>query len=169
MSLSITSAFRLRNKLKERIKRLSEISGRADVTKPEGTDENTAIFEGKTFKETIEEVSVLMSSLRDFNVAIDKSNSINKESLINLESIKAEIAFYEGITQKVRSAPIYSYEYNAEGGRDKIKLEALLSQKDIVKHLNSLKKKKDDIEEKLNYSNMETQVNFDQNIITSLL
>ena len=169
MSLSITSAFRLRNKLKERIKRLSEITGRADVTKPEGTDENTAIFEGKTFKETISEVSVLMSNLRDFNIAIDISNSINKESLIKLESIKAEIAFYESITQKVRNAPLYSYEYNAEGGRDKIKLEALLSQKDIVKHLNLLKKKKDDIEEKLNYSNMETQVNFDQNIITSLI
>jgi len=42
MSLSIASAFRLRNKLKERIKRLTDIAGRAAVTKPEGTEENTA-------------------------------------------------------------------------------------------------------------------------------
>ena len=169
MSFSMTSAFRLRNKLKERIKRLSEITGRADVTKPEGTEENTAIFDGKTFKDTTEQVSILMNVLRDFNIAIDKANSVNKEALINLESLKAEIAFYENITQKVRNAPLYSYEYNAEGGRDKIKQEALLSQKDIVAHLESLKKKKDDIEEKLTKSNIETQVNFDQNYIINIL
>jgi hypothetical protein len=169
MSLSITSAFRLRNKLKERIKRLSEIAGRADVTKPEGTEENKAIFDGKTFKETIAEVSVLMNILRDFNIAIDKSNSVNKEALISLESLKAEIAFYENITQKVRNAPLFSYEYNAEGGRDKIKQDALLSQNEIVIHLDELKKKKDNIEEKLAQSNFETQVVFDQSIITKLL
>ena len=169
MSLSIASAFRLRNKLKERIKRLSEIAGRADAAKPEGTDENTAIFDGKTFKETIAEVSVLMAVLRDFNTAIEKSNAVNKEALINLESLKAEIAFYESITQKIRNAPLYSYEYNAEGGRDKIKQEPLLSQKEIVAHLESLKKKKDCIEEKLAESNIKTQVDYDQNIINKLL
>ena len=169
MSLSIASAFRLRNKLKERIKRLSEIANRAEAVKPEGTDENTAIFDGKTFNETIDEVSVLMAALRDFNIAIDKANSVNKEELINLESLKAEIAFYESITQKVRSAPLYSYEYNAEGGRDKIKQEALLSQKKVVVHLDSLKKRKDEIEEKLAKSNIETQVDFDQNAIAKLL
>ena len=165
----MASAFRLRNKLKERIKRLSDISGRADATKPEGTDENTAIFDGKTFRETIAQVSVLMAVLRDFNIAVDKSNSVNKEALISLESLKAEIAFYENITQKVRSAPLFSYEYNAEGGRDKIRQEALLSQKEIVAHLDSLKKKKDGIEEKLGHSNIETLVDFDQSIITKLL
>jgi len=165
----MTSAFRLRNKLKERIKRLSEITGRADIVKPEGTEENTAIFDGKTFKDTTEQVSILMNVLRDFNIAIDKANSVNKEALINLESLKAEIAFYENITQKVRNAPLYSYEYNAEGGRDKIKQEVLLSQKDIVAHLEALKKKKDDIEENLTKSNIETQVNFDQNYIINIL
>jgi hypothetical protein len=169
MALSIASAFRLRNKLKERIRRLSEITNRADATKPEGTDENTTIFDGKTFKETIAEVSVLMNVLRDFNIAIDKSNSANKEALINLETLKAEIAFYENITQKVRNIPLFTYEYNAEGGRDKIKQEALLSQKEIVEYLDSLKKRKDDIEEKLAQSNFETQVDYDQNIINKLL
>ena len=169
MSLSISSAFRLRNKLKERIKRLSEIAGRAEATKPEGTDENTAIFDGKTFKETIAEVSALMNVLCEFNIAIDKANSVNKEALINLESLKAEIAFYENITQKVRNAPLFSYEYNAEGGRDKVRQEPLLSQKDIVAYLDSLKKRKDAIEEKLAEANINTQVDFDQNSITLLL
>ena len=169
MALSIASAFRLRNKLKERIKRLSDISGRAEATKPEGTEENKALFDGKTFRETIAQVSVLMAALRDFNIAIDRANSVNKEALIRLESLKAEIAFYEGITQKVRNAPLYSYEYNAEGGRDKIKQEALLSQKDIVAHLDSLKKMKDGLEEQLAKSNIETQVDCDQDSIAKLL
>ena len=169
MSLNIAGAFRLRNKLKERIKRLSDLALGAETTKPEGTDENTAIFDGKTFKETIAQVSVLMAALRDFNIAIDRANLKNKEALINMESLKAEIAFYENITQKVRGAPLYSYEHNAEGGRDKIKQEALLSQKDIVAHLESLKKKKDSMEEQLAKSNIETQVEYDQNTIAKLL
>jgi len=169
MSLSIASAFRLRNKLKERIKRLSDLADRAEASKPEGTDENTALFDGKTFREIIAQVSVLMATLRDFNIAIDKANAKNKAALINVESLKAEIAFYEHINHKVRNAPLYSYEPNAEGGRDKIKQEALLSQQEIVAHLDSLKKRKDDIEEQLAQSNIETQVDFDQNVISQLL
>ena len=169
MALSIASAFRLRNKLKERIKRLTESAARAEAAKPEGTEENLAVFDGKTFKETIEQVSLLMAILRDFNIAVDKSNLVNKEALITLESVKAEIAFYETVAGKVRSAPLYSWEHNAEGGRDKIKQEPLLSQKELVAHLDSLKKKKDDIEDRLAESNIKTLVNFDQSIITGLL
>ena len=169
MSLNIASAFRLRNKLKEKIKRLTEISGRADVTKQDGTEENKAIFDGKTFNETIDEVSALMGTLRDFNIAIDKANLKNKDDLISLESLKAEIAFYETITYKVRNAPLFSYEYNAEGGRDKIKQELLLSQKKVIEHLASIKKRKDAIEEKLAKSNIETAVEFDPDVINKLL
>ena len=169
MSINIASAFRLRNKVKERIKRLSDIAMRADVTKPEGTEENTAVFDGKIFSETIEEISLLMTTLRDFNIAIEKANCVNREDLISLESLKAEISFYESISQKVRNAPQHSYEYNAEGGRDKIKLELLLSQKNVISHLDALKKKKDSIEEKLAKSNMEVLVDYDQNIINKLL
>ena len=169
MVLNIASSFRLRNKLKERIKRLTEIAGGADVTKPEGTEENRAIFDGKTFDETIDEVSVLMTTLRDFNLAIDKANLVNKGDLISLESLKAEISFYEYITQKVRKAPLFSYEYNSEGGRDKVKQDLLLSQKKVIDHLSSIKKKKDEIEEKLAKSNIETKVDFDADVINKLI
>jgi len=169
MSMSIASAFRLRNKLKERIKRLTETADRADLTKPEGTDENVAAFDGKTFKETVAGISLLMTVLRDFNIAIDKANCTNKELLINVESLKAEIAFYESIARRIRGTSLYSYEPNAEGGRDKIRHEPILSQKEIIAHLDSLKKKKDAIEEKLSESNIRTLVDFDQEVISSLL
>ena len=169
MSLNIASAFRLRNKMKERIKKLSDIVQRAEITKQIGTLENTATFDGRTFSETVEEVSLLMAVLRDFNVAIDKANEVNRENLIGLETLKAEIAFYELITRKIRGAPPFIYEHNKEGGHDKIEVEFLLDQKVIVSHLESLRKKKDDIEEKLASSNFKTEVNFDKNIIEKLL
>jgi len=48
-------------------------------------------------------------------------------------------------------------------------MEHLLDQKVIVSHLERLKKKKDDIEEKLASSNFKTEVNFDKSIIENLL
>jgi hypothetical protein len=63
--LSIHSAFRLRNKLKEQIKKLTDQTRLVKVTKPAGTPENTAIFDGKTYGETIVAVSLLMTTLRD--------------------------------------------------------------------------------------------------------
>jgi hypothetical protein len=169
MELNITSAFRLRNKLKERIKKLSEIAAEAEVVKQSGTSENTAVFDGKAFNEVVAEISIIMNTLRDFNIAIDKANRVNREDLITLESTKAEIAFYDSISQKLREASPVTYEYNKEGGRDKIEMEFLLDQRHIVSHLESLKKKKDDIEEKLSFSNFSTRVDFDRNAIERLL
>ena len=169
MGLNIATAFRLRNKLKEKIKRLSEIVQRAEVTKQAGTNENTAVFDGLTFNSTIDQVKLLMATLRDFNLAIDKANEVNRTDLITLETLKAEMAFYDTVAQKVRKAQPFTYEYNAEGGRDKIEMELLLDQKSIVSHYENLKKQKDDIEEKLATSNSNTQVDFDRKIIDKLL
>jgi hypothetical protein len=168
-NLTIASAFRLRNKLKEKIKKLTTQINRADAVKDAGTAENTSIFDGKTFSETIKVADRLMSALRDLNIAIDTSNVINREDLITLETTKAAIALYEDVADKCRSADKVRYEYNAAGGRDKIELESLLDQKTIVNQLDTLKKTKDDIEEKLADSNFKTLVNFDPSTIKDLL
>jgi hypothetical protein len=169
MVLTITSAFRLRNKLKEKISKLTSLTSGAEITKPVGKEENTVVFDGKTFKETISAVCLLMETLRDFNLAIEKANTVNKEDLITLESLKAEIAFYESLAGKFRRIEKFSYEYNASGGQDKIELEPVLDQKAIVSRLDELKKKKDEIEERLAGSNFKTVVEFDQARINKLL
>jgi hypothetical protein len=169
MGLTIASAFRLRNKLKERIKELTKACGGASVTKTLGTAENTAGFDGKSFADSIASVSLLMSTLRDFNLAIEKANTVNKEDLITLETLKAEIVFYDTIVGKIRRAEQFDYEYNPDGGRDKIELELVLDQQTVVARYKELKKKKDKIEEKLAASNFAVQVNFDQEIINRLL
>jgi len=169
MAINIASAFRLRNKMKERIKKLSDILYGASITKKTGTVENTSALDGRTFKETVEQMCLLMAALRDFNIAIDKANQVNREDLISLESLKAEMAFYDSITQKMRRAPDFYTEYNKEGGAVEIEAEFLLDQKTAISHLESLRKKKDDIEEKLGSSNYKTEVLFDINTIEKLL
>jgi hypothetical protein len=169
MALTITSSFRLRNKLKEKIGKLTSLTGSAEITKPADKEENTVVFDGKTFKETISAVCLLMTTLRDFNLAIEKANAVNKEDLITLESLKAEIAFYESIAGKFRRVEKYTYEYNSSGGRDKIELEPVLDQTAIVSRLDELKKKKDEIEERLANSNFKTVVEFDRARINKLL
>jgi len=169
MALTIAQAFRLRNKLKEKIKNLTSQTYIADITKPAAKEENTTVFDGRTFNETIAAVSLLMATLKDFNLAIEKANGINKDNLISLESLKAEIAFYESVTEKFRRVEKFSFEFNASGGRDKIELEPVLNQKEIVSRLDELKKQKDEIEEHLAESNFKTIVEFDQALISKLL
>jgi hypothetical protein len=169
MSLNIASAFRLRNKLKEGIKELTKACERASVTKALGTAENTAGFDGKSFADSVAQASLLMSTLRDFNLAIEKANVVNKEDLITLETLKAEIAFYDKMVDKVRGAEKFDYEDNPDGGRDKIELEPVLDQQAVVARCKELKKKKDTVEEKLLNSNFTVQVDFDQERINRLL
>jgi predicted DNA-binding protein len=56
MGLTIASAFRLRNKLKERIKELTNACERASVTKARGKAENTTNFDGKSFADTVTKI-----------------------------------------------------------------------------------------------------------------
>jgi hypothetical protein len=168
-ALTIASAFRLRNKLKERIKKLSGQISRAEAVKDAGEAENTAVFDGKTFTETIQTAGALMADLRDLNLAIDRANSVNKADLITLESLKAEIALYEDIAGKCRMAEKVRYEFNAAGGRDKIELEPVLDQNSIVSRLDDLKNLKDGIEERIGDTNFKTPVSFDANAVRKLL
>jgi hypothetical protein len=169
MGINIASAFRLRNKLKERIKELTKACGRASVTKALGTTENTAGFDGKSFADSVVHVSLLMSTLKDFNLAIEKANTVNKEDIITLETLKAEIAFYDAMVDKIRRAEKFDDGYNFDGGRNKIELELVLGQQAVVARRKDLKKKKDTVEEKLANSNFAVQVDFDQERINRLL
>jgi len=169
MGLNIASAFRLRNKLKERIKELTKSCERASMTKPVGTGENTAAFDGKSFTDSIARVSLLMATLKDFNLVIEKANAVNKEDLIALETVKAEFAFYDTLVTRIRGTEKFEYEYNPEGGRDKVELEMVLDQQTVVNHHRELKRKKDSLEEKLANSNYNVKVDFDQEVINKLL
>jgi len=83
--------------------------------------------------------------------------------------LKAEIAFYDTIIGRIRSAEKFDYGYNLDGGRDKTEMELVLNQQMVVAHRKELKRKKDVAEEKLANSNFTVQVNFDEERINRLL
>jgi hypothetical protein len=171
---SINSAFRLRNRLKEKIQYLSGLIKGASYQKDEGAEENCAGLDGKTLQAAIGEAAALMDLLCDFNHAIDEANKVNREDLTTLETIKAKISLYEGVTGKCRTFTGYEYEYpkdRRDFSTDMVKVikELIVDQKAMVNELESLKKEKDKIEERLSRRNYETAVDFDTARVLAVL
>ena len=165
--LNLTNSFRLRNRLKERIAGLSSAVESTEFSKTAGTKENTNPCDGISLVEAIIEVDVLMELLRELNLKIEKANTINRDLLINLETLKAKIAFYEKLVKKCRCIMKYEYEYDVKGEQVKVDKEPLVDQKHITAVLASLKKEKDALEEKINASNYCSIVDFDPETILS--
>ena len=167
--LNLASSFRLRNKLKEKIANLTSSIDGAEFSKNTGTEENTNPCDGKTLTEAIAEVNVLMEILKDLNIKIDKANLVNRDSLINMETLKAKISFYSKVVLKCRMCRKYEFEYDEEGERIKVSKEPLVDQGQNTAILASLKKEKDALEEKITSVNFNTAVDFNPDLILSRL
>jgi hypothetical protein len=166
--VNLASSFRLRNKLKERISGLSKAIEEAEFNKTVGTEENTSPCDGKTLEEAVLEVNELMDILLELNKQIEKANTINRDSLMALETVKSKVAFYETIMTKCRrGGRKYEFEYDEEGERVKVAKEPLLHQERIAAMLANLKKEKDIIEEKIAIANFNATVDFDPDRILS--
>jgi hypothetical protein len=165
--LNLAGSFRLRNKLKERISSLISAIEEAEFSKTIGIEENTSPCDGKTLEEAIAEVHALMDILRELNDQIEKANTVNRESLIILETLKSKIAFYEKIIRKCRCGKRYEFEYDEKGDRIKVDKEPLVDQRKSTIVLTSLKKEKDILEEKIATVNFNRAVDFDPEKILS--
>jgi hypothetical protein len=170
---NINSAFRLRNRLKEKIQHLNVLIKGATYEKDAGTEEKCTELDGITLHETIIQADRLMDLLCDFNKAIEKVNEVNRDDLATVETMRAKIALYEQVTASCRACKGYKDEYRdmpTFGYREvKIVQEPILEQVAVVKKLEDLKKEKNQLEEKLSRSNYETKVNFDTERILSVL
>ncbi|MDR0411852.1 MAG: hypothetical protein LBH75_07780 [Treponema sp.] len=164
---NLSSSFRLRNKLKERISSLINAIEGAEFNKTVGTEENTSPCDGKTLEESIAEVNGLMDILWELNDRIEKANAINRDSLIILETLKSKIAFYEKVLQKCRCVRKYTFEYDEKGERIKVDKEPLVDQRAVSAMLAKLKKEKDAVEEKIAAVNFNVNVDFDPEKILS--
>jgi hypothetical protein len=164
---NLAGSFRLRNKLKERIGGLTSAIEGAEFSKTIGIEENTSPCDGKTLEEAIAEVHALMDILRELNDRIEKANTVNRDFLIMLETLKSKIAFYEKVIQKCRRGSKYEFEYDEEGGRVRVNKEPLIDQRKVAVILTNLKKEKDILEEKIAATNFNTAVDFDPDKILS--
>jgi len=163
--VNISYAFRLRNRLKDKIQRLNGLIKKADFEKTVGTQENCTGLDGRTLKQAIEASIGLMSLLEEFNQAIDKANVVNRPDLVSLETLNAKIALYEQIAASCRACKGYDFEYpeqrNTNYDMVKVKKEMVVDQAAVIQELNGLKKAKNALEEKLSSSNGKTLVDFD--------
>jgi hypothetical protein len=167
-TLNINSAFRLRNRLKEKVAHLSNMVAGAAYEKEAGTKEQGGALDGMTLAEAIPRATALMDLLCEFNQAIEKANEANRADLVALETIRAKIALYGQITQKCRQFTGTKSVWRREGD-ETIIMEPLLDQREMVKELAALKAQKSSMEEKLSRSNYGTKVDFDADRIYAAL
>ena len=173
--MNINEAFRLRNRLKDRIRELRERVANAEYEKTVDTEEHTRPLDGKTLKETIEITTSLMDLLCSFNEAIEEANAVNRIDLVRMEGLKQKLAFYSCIAKKCREGKGYEYEYPNGGRYDinttMIKVEKVLviDQQTNVEKYNKIRSEIDKLESKITKQNVKIQVDFDLNKIEGVL
>jgi hypothetical protein len=170
--MNINEAFRLRNRLKDRIRDLKERVADADYEKTEGAEEHIWRLDGKTLKETIEVTDTLMDLLCAFNEAIENANAGNRLDLVRMETLKQKLAFYSGIALKCRQGKRFDYEYPEGYSSDKMTKVAkvlVLDQPDMVGKHNALKNENAKLEAKLAKQNAKINVEFDASKIEEAL
>jgi hypothetical protein len=170
--MNINEAFRLRNRLKDRIRDLQGRVTDAEYEKTEGAEENSWRLDGKTLKETIEVTDTLMDLLCAFNEAIENANAENRLDLVRMETLKQKLAFYSGIVLKCREGKRFDYEYPEGYSSDKMKKVTkvlVLDQPDMVGKYNALKNENAKLEAKLAQQNAKINVEFDASKIEGAL
>jgi hypothetical protein len=162
----------LRNRLKEKIQHLNVLIKGATYEKEVGTEENRAGLDGMTLQQIITQADSLMDLLCNFNKAIEKVNEVNRADLATLECVKAKIVLYTQVTASCRACKGCTDESRYVGGyfeTVKVLKDPLLDQAVMVKELDTFKKEKNQLEEKLTRSNYEIKVDFDTDKILSVL
>jgi hypothetical protein len=170
--MNINEAFRLRNRLNEKIRDMKERVAKAEYEKTVGTEENSWPLDGKTLKETIEATDSLMDLLCIFNEAIENANAENRLDLVRMETLKQKLAFYSGIVLKCREGKRFDYEYPEGYSTDKMTRVAkvlVLDQPDMAGKYNALKKESAKLEAKLAKQNAKIIVEFDASKIEEAL
>jgi hypothetical protein len=170
--MNINEAFRLRNRLKDRIRDLKERVVDAEYEKTEGAEENSWRLDGKTLKETIEVTDTLMDLLCALNEAIENANAENRLDLVHMETLKQKLAFYSGIVLKCRKGKRFDYEYPEGYSSDKmtkVTKVLVLDQPDMIGKYNVLKNENAKLEAKLAKQNAKINVEFDASKIEGAL
>jgi iron uptake system EfeUOB component EfeO/EfeM len=167
--VSINEAFRLRNRLKEKIRQLTEMVKNVEYEKTKGEEENCAGLDGLTLKDSLAKLDGLISLLNDFNTAIEMANNVNRPALIKLDTLRAKTALYQKILEKCRECKGYEYVEQYSQNPVKVLKEPVIDQSEVVRRLAYLNKEMNEVEESLAKSNYETKVDFDTGTIVEAI
>ena len=157
MKLSISEAFKLRNKIKAKISELSAVIQRESLYKdPDLTaEEALRAFDGLAFDVVVRNAESLMDSLCTLNTLIDKANVQLRSTLNQLETLKVKQSLNKNILDKIRGSAVFETKVNTVSGETtKTRLKPIFETKDVyVQKEKDLALQRQKLEEEISLEN----------------
>ena len=153
--MNLNQAFKKRNKLQEEINTLKGMMSSKIVIKEVKEPENTRLLNGLTCEEWFALTNEKIAELVKLATAIDKANERVKPLLSQLNILKSQKAFLGRLNEYIVDSP--RKYYYAENDKT-IYLELTIEQEKVLRQMEDLTVKIDQLEEKIGQLNASTQV-----------
>ena len=153
--MNLNQAFKKRNKLQEEINALKGMRSNKIVIKEVNEPENTRLLNGMTCEQWFALTNEKIAELVKLTVAIDKANEKIKPLLSQLNILKSQKAFLTSLNDCIVDSP--RKYYYAENDKT-IYLELAIKQEEVLRQIDALTTKIDELEEKIGQLNASTQV-----------
>jgi vacuolar-type H+-ATPase subunit I/STV1 len=158
-TITLQSAFRLRNSLKKSIE-LQKIRIRScEISKEVGTEEDTNAY-GTTMQEMVKRCDRSMCELLILNQKIEAANNVNRNLIEELQTVRARLEYFLSVEAMFRSySPLTKQIDN--GVLFETKWEPKLDSAEIRQTTEALRKEKDRIEAALENANTTITIEVD--------
>jgi hypothetical protein len=162
--INITTAMKIRNKLKSRLQTLQGGIERIDfsvsVEDEDPATKKWPALDYKTYDEALAEIDLTREDLRRLNLAMEDANGVNRMALNELHSLEAAIDWEERMLQASRGFREKREEYDHEADKKVTKLYRVASKRDFVARLAKLRERKDELEALVSKNNGSVEVKF---------
>ncbi len=153
--MNLNKAFKKRNKLQEEINELRAMMSSKIIVREKGEEENRLLLNGFTAEEWLAFVNGKYEELSKLLIAIDKANAEIKPLLSEINIYKAQKSFLTGLNDYIAKSP-RKYYYSETNKT--VYYELNLKQEEILALIAKLSEKIENLEEKIQKLNFETQV-----------
>ena len=153
--MNLNKAFKKRNKLQEEINELRAMMSSKIIVREKGEEENRLLLNGFTAEEWLAFVNGKYEELSKLLIAIDKANAEIKPLLSEINIYKAQKSFLTGLNDYIAKS-LRKYYYSETNKT--VYYELNLKQEEILALIAKLSEKIENLEEKIQKLNFETQV-----------
>jgi len=162
MKVTLAKAFRIRNKLKERLTQIKSQWYQVEKSWPENDEPSFKRTSGKMPEGVLQEYFKVSRALRELNLSINDANSLAaQDSIIRIQFLNDEQQFLESSIDEIKRQDDFITKRNSvTGDETKIKMKSGLdSIEDWEKVLSGIKRDKFNEETRLGEINATTEVN----------
>jgi hypothetical protein len=158
-TITLQSAFRLRNSLKKSIELQKRRIRSCEISKEIGTEEDTNVY-GATLQEMVKRCDQSMCELLILNQKIEAANNANRNQIEGLQTVRARLEYFLSIEEMFQSfSPLTKQIDN--GVLFETKWEPKLNSVEIRQTTEALRKEKDRIEATLEDANATITIEVD--------